>query len=475
MPAEQRHRVVVVGGGFGGLYCAQALRSSPVEVTLIDRRNFHLFQPLLYQVATGALSAANIAAPLRGITRRQKNLRCLLAEVVGFDALARAVITADGVRIPYDTLVLATGSTHHYFGHDQWEEHAPGLKTVEDATEIRRRVLLAFERAERESDPDRRRRMLTFAVIGGGPTGVEMAGAISEVAHFTLKENFRAIDPDTARVILVEGQPRVLPAYHESLSRKAQRYLENDLKVELILDSHVTEITRHYIVVTSDSGEKPPRTIETETLIWAAGVKASPLGKILIESLGADVPVGRGGHVSVEPDCSVPGHPEIFIIGDLASLKDANGKPLPGIAPVAMQQGRYVSTVIHNRVKTIVLPKPFAYWDKGMMATVGRKKAVLEAGRIRLAGTIAWLAWLFIHVLYLAQFSNRLLVLLQWAGNYFTRGRSARLITGEHQAERTAMLDKTSPPDALRVDARNGTGDGNSNGTLEKAKPAAVA
>ncbi len=451
----QRHKVVVVGGGFGGLYCAQALGSTPVDVTLIDRRNFHLFQPLLYQVATGALSAANIAAPLRAVVRKQANARTVLAEVIGFDTAGRVVLTADGDAIPYDTLVLATGSTHHYFGHDDWEVHAPGLKTIEDATEIRRRVLMAFEKAEREPDPAARKRMLTFVVIGGGPTGVEMAGSISELARNTMRRDFRAINPADATVILIEGQPRVLPYYHEDLSAKALRYLQQ-MGVEVVLDSHATAVTADHIVVTNDADPKVERRIDTETLVWAAGVRASPLGKKLAEAFGGGVEVGKAGHVAVGPDCSVPGHPEVFVVGDMASLKGKDGKPLPGVAPVAMQQGKYVAAVIRHRARNILPPDPFQYWDKGSMATVGRMKAVADAGigrAGRFGGFLAWLAWLFIHVMYLAQFSNRLLVVLQWFYSYVTQGRAARLITGEHQADRTAMLIRYAPP--VKADARN--------------------
>ena len=469
MAADQLHRVVIVGGGFGGLYCAQALRSSPVRVTLIDRRNFHLFQPLLYQVATGALSAANIAAPLRAILSRQANTHVMLAEVVGFDAAAKQVQLADGETVPYDTLVVAAGSSHHYFGHDDWELHAPGLKTIEDATEIRRRVLMAFEKAERETDPDAVRTLLTFVVIGGGPTGVEMAGAISELAKSTLRCDFRTIDPTMAKVILVEGQPRLIPSFHEKLSAKAKKYLE-EMGIELVLDSHVTSISATEVVVTGDAGSQS-RTIQTETLVWAAGVKASPLGKKLAEALGATGPaveVGKGGHVATAPDWSVPGHPEVFVLGDMASLKTPEGKAFPGVATVAMQSGRYAATVIHARVKNMVPPGPFRYWDKGSMATVGRGKAVAESYGIRLSGTIAWLAWLFVHVFYIAQFSSRVLITIQWVTSYVTRGRSARLITGEHQADRTAILAKRGPKPAPSApgsregsgDARNGLGDG---------------
>ncbi len=429
MADEVKHRVVVIGGGFGGLYCVRALARSPVQVTLIDRRNFHLFQPLLYQVATGGLSPANIAAPLRSILKYQRNARTILADVTGFDIPGKLVLTQDGEKIPFDSLVLATGAGHHYFGHDDWEQHAPGLKTLEDATEIRRRVLSAFEKAERTEDLAVRKRLLTFVVIGGGPTGVEMAGSISELARITMRRDFRAIDPALCRVVLVEGQTRVLPAFHEKLSAKAAEALAS-INVETMLDCHVTAITADHVAVTSD-GSKESKQIDTETVVWAAGVKASPLGKRLAEAIGTGVEVGRAGHVTVNPDCSVPGQPNIFVVGDLASLKGENGKPLPGVSPVAMQEGRYVADLIHRRVKGDSSPGPFKYWDKGSMATIGRSHAVADLGFIRFSGWLAWMAWLFIHILYLAQFSNRMLVLFQWTWNYITRNRSARLITGE--------------------------------------------
>ena len=465
-----RPKVVVVGGGFGGLYCAMALRSTAVDVTLIDRRNFHLFQPLLYQVATGSLSAANIASPLRAIVARQANLRTVLAEVTGFDAAVKRVLTTDGDSFPYDYLVLATGSTHHYFGHDDWEMHAPGLKTIEDATEIRRRVLLAFEKAERDPDPAERARLLTFVVIGGGPTGVEMAGSISELARTTMRRDFRAVDPTAARVVLVEGHPRVLPGFAETLSARAKKYLEG-LQVELVLDAHVTAVTADHIVITSDLGGKATTRIDTETLVWAAGVKASPLGKKLADAVaaagGPAVEVGKAGHVTVGPDCAVPGVAGVYAVGDMANLKKPDGKPHPGVAQVAIQQGRYVADQIHRAVNGIDSGRPFKYWDKGSMATVGRNKAVADVGFVRFGGFLAWVAWLFIHVLFLAQFSNRLLVVMQWSWSYFTRGRSARLITGEHQAERTAILSRlTKPapaatPAPVPADARNGTMEAN--------------
>lgn len=429
MAAEHEHRVVIIGGGFAGLYCAKALKGYPVQVTLIDRRNFHLFQPLLYQVATGGLSPANIAAPLRSILRKQKNCRTLLAEVTSFDTVNKQVHTKDGESVPYDSLIVATGATHHYFGHDDWEQYAPGLKSIEDATEIRRRVLTAFEEAEREHDPKVRERLLTFIVIGGGPTGVEMAGAIAELARITMWRDFRAIDPTKAKVILIEGQSRVLPTFVEKLSKSALKQL-NDLGVEVHLDCRVKEIHPDHVIFQPDQEGGAPQRLDTRTVVWAAGVKASPLGKKLAEALGAGVEVDRAGRVSIGPDCSVPGHPDVFVLGDLASQKGEDGKPLPGVSPVAMQQGWYVADLIQRRVRGKEPPKPFRYRDKGTMATIGRNRAVAQSGWLKLSGWLAWMAWLFIHIFYLARFENRVLVFFQWFFNWATRNRAARLITG---------------------------------------------
>ncbi|MCI0703895.1 MAG: NAD(P)/FAD-dependent oxidoreductase [Planctomycetia bacterium] len=427
------HKVVIIGGGFGGMLAAKALNKTPTEVTLIDRRNFHLFQPLLYQVATGALSPANIAAPLRSILKKQRNTRVLQGEVVGFDMAGKSVLLRDGARVPFDSLIVATGATHHYFGHDEWANHAPGLKTIEDATDIRRRVLSAFERAERATDPAERARLVTFVVVGGGPTGVEMAGAIIELAKYTLRADFRVINPATARVILIEGQTRVLGAFHEKLSRKAKDALEG-MGVEVKLDCHVTAIEPDHILAKPDGGKAPAFRIDTETVVWAAGVKASPLGKLLADAIGG-VEVGRGGHVPVNPDCTVANRPDVFVIGDLASCPGKDGKPLPGLAPVAMQQGEYVAGVIVRRLKGESPKGPFRYIDKGTMATIGRAKAVAESFGFKFSGYPAWLAWLFIHILYLARFENRVLVLFQWFFNYVTRNRAARLITNERPPE----------------------------------------
>ena len=429
--SEAAHRVVIVGGGFGGLVAAQALNRTPTRVTLIDRRNFHLFQPLLYQVATGALSPANIAAPLRSVLHRQRNTEVIMGEVTGFDLAAKEVLLADGSRVPFDSLIVATGSETSYFGHDEWAGRAPGLKTVEDATEIRRRILSAFERAERETDPAAKARLLTFVVVGGGPTGVEMAGAISELAKHTLRSDFRTFNPATARVVLVEGQNRVLAGFHEKLSAKAKAALE-EMGIEVRLDCHVTEVAAHHVVVKPDSGKAEPQRIETETVVWAAGVRASPLGKILAEAAGVKPERGR---VPVNPDCTVGNRPDVFAIGDLALMPGADGKPLPWLAPVAMQQGEYAAGAIVRRIRGETPKGAFRYHDKGTMATIGRAKAVAESMGFKFSGYLAWLAWLFIHLMYIARFENRVLVLFQWFWNYVTRNRSARLITGGREPE----------------------------------------
>jgi NADH dehydrogenase len=417
-----RPHVVIIGGGFGGLNAAQTLGKAPVRVTLIDRRNFHLFQPLLYQVAMGALSPANIASPLRALLKRQRNTEVLLDEVTGIDLPGRRVLLGSG-EIAYDELIVAAGARHHYFGHDAWEELAPGLKTIEDALTIRSRVLSAFEFAEREPDAQKCQSWLTFVVVGGGPTGVELAGAIGELSRHTLRNEFRHIDPTTARILLLEGMERVLPPYPPKLSAKAAQALTR-LGVTVRPNTVVTNIEPE--TVTIRSGDRTEH-IDARTVLWAAGVQASPLGRILGEATGAAV--DRAGRVDVQPDLTLPGHPEIFVIGDLAQFRDQTGKPLPGVAPVAIQQGHYAAELIQERLHGRTLP-PFRYRDHGNMATIGRAAAVADLHGIRLSGLLAWLAWLFIHLLYLVEFQNRLLVLLQWAWNYFTRNRSARLITG---------------------------------------------
>ena len=417
------HKVVIVGGGFGGLQAALSLRRAAVDVTLVDRRNFHLFQPLLYQVATGGLSPANIAAPLRAVLRDQENTRVLLGEATGFDLAGRRVLLADGA-IAYDTLLIATGSRHHYFGHDDWERQAPGLKTVEDATAIRGRILLAFERAERAQDPAERAAWLTFVIVGGGPTGVELAGAVGELAHMTFRRNFRAIDPKVARILLVEGFDRVLPTYPVALSARAAASLQR-LGVTVRVATLVTDVRADGVTIRS--GDATER-VAARTILWAAGMTASPLGRLVADASGART--DRAGRVLVEPDLTVAGHPEVFVIGDLAVIDGADGVPLPGVAQVAIQQGRYVAALIGARLGGRTLP-PFRYHNLGNMATIGRAAAVADLGWLRLSGYPAWLVWLFIHLLWLVQFESRILVLVQWTWNYLTRNRSARLITGD--------------------------------------------
>jgi len=417
------HRVVIIGGGFGGLYATKALRRAPVHVTLIDRRNFHLFQPLLYQVATGALSPGEIASPLRFVFRRSKNVEVLLAEVTDLDPANRRVILGDG-EAGYDTLIVAAGASHHYFGHDEWAPLAPGLKTIEDATEIRSRILRAFEKAEREPDTEARRAWLTFVIVGGGPTGVELAGALGEIANDTLRGDFRHINPAEASILLVEGTDRVLPAYPADLSAKAEEALIR-LGVRSMTGTLVTAIDAGGVTVRRGDVTEH---IRARTVLWSAGVEASPLGRVLAERAGAQL--DRAGRVMVEPDLTIGGHPEILVIGDLANFSHQTGKPLPGVAPVAMQQGRYAAGLVKKRLAGKPVP-PFHYWDKGSLATIGRAAAVADFGRIHIDGLVAWLAWLFIHLMYLVEFDNRLLVLIQWAYDYFTYNRGARLITGE--------------------------------------------
>ncbi len=421
------HRVVVLGGGFGGLYAARRLKRAPVEVTVIDRRNFHLFQPLLYQVATSGLSPGDIASPLRWILKRQRNTRVWLAEATGIDVAARRVTLEDGT-VPYDTLVVATGAQHHYFGNTDWETHAPGLKTLEDATEIRRRVLTAFEVAERETDPARRKAWMSFVVVGGGPTGVELAGALGELARDTLKDNFRSIDTKSARIILIEGTDRVLPSYPASLSAKCTRSLTK-LGVEVRTTTLVTDVSED--AVTVRSGDKT-EVLPCHTVLWAAGVQASPMGRAIAEATGAQL--DKLGRVIVEPDLTVPSHPEIFVIGDLANFSHQTGAPLPGVAPVAMSQGRHVAECIRNRLRDKPT-KPYAYFNKGELATIGRAAAVANFGKLKFSGYPAWLLWLFVHLMYLVEFENRVLVFVQWTWSYLTRDRGTRIIAHDKRGE----------------------------------------
>lgn len=412
---------MIAGGGFGGLYAARALQKAAMQITLVDRRNHHLFQPLLYQVATAALSPGDIAHPIRAILRRQKNARVLLGEAIAVDLKSRCLHLKDG-SLTYDYLILATGARHAYFGHADWEPHAPGLKSLEDALEIRRRILLAFERAERENDEAKRQALLTFVVVGGGPTGVELAGAIAEISRQVLVSDFRTIDPSEAQVFLVEAGPRILTAFPEELSTAAETSLLR-LGVCIRKDCPVTRIEPG-LVGLGDA------ILRAETVLWAAGVQASPLA----QSLG--VPLDRVGRVLVEEDLSVPGYPEVFVIGDLANFLHQTGQPLPGVCPVAIQQGRHVANNI-QRITRGVPAEPFHYWNKGNLATIGRAHAVADFGRIKISGLLAWLAWLFVHVFFLIGFRNRFVVIFEWAWAYFTFQRSARLITGD--------LDKLQP------------------------------
>jgi NADH dehydrogenase len=406
--------VIIAGGGFGGLYAARALHNAPVRVTLLDRKNHHVFQPLLYQVATAALSPGDIASPIRWILRHQPNVEVQLAELRGVDAARRTVLLTDG-EMSYDYLILATGSTHAYFGHDQWREAAPGLKSLEDALEIRRRVLMAFERAERQDDPSKRRALLTFLVVGGGATGVELAGALAEISRHSLARNFRHFDPGSARVLLLEGGPSLLANFPEKLRMAARRHLEQ-IGVEVRTDTVVTRVSPGVVDAAGES-------IEAATILWAAGVAASPVGGTL------GVPTDRAGRVLVQQDLTIPGHPEVFVAGDLASLNGPDGKPLPGVAQVAIQMGKHSARNIRRSIAGEA-NLPFKYVDLGNMATIGRGFAIADFGWLRLKGWIAWLAWLFVHIMNLIGFRNRLVVLVQWAWAYFSYQRAIRLITG---------------------------------------------
>jgi NADH dehydrogenase len=427
----------VIGGGFAGLQAVRALRRAPVEVTVVDRRNFHLFQPLLYQVATGALTAGEIASPLRGILKRQRNARVVLGDVRGFDLRRRRVLLDGnaGGGIDYDTLVVAAGAGHDYFGHDEWRRAAPGLKTLEDAIEIRRRILTAFEAAELETDPARRRAWLTFAVVGGGPTGVELAGQIAEIANDTLRRDFRRIDPRAARILLVEAADRLLGAFPERSSTRAARALER-LGVTPLLEHTVVGVSSD--AVTLQRPDDRCERISTRTVVWAAGVRASPLAEALARAGGAGL--DSAGRVSVSPDLTLPGHPEVFALGDMVRVHDGEGQvlALPGVAPVAMQQGRHAAKAIRARLKGRE-PSAFRYLDKGNVATIGRLKAVADVRGLPLSGTLAWLIWLFVHLFYLVGLQNRILVFIRWIVSFLTRGRGARLITGEtHEASAPA-------------------------------------
>ncbi|MDE3034372.1 MAG: NAD(P)/FAD-dependent oxidoreductase [Nitrospirota bacterium] len=412
---DTQPHVVIVGGGFGGLYAAKALRQAPVRITLVDRRNHHLFQPLLYQVATAALNPSDIAAPIRSILRRQRNVSVILAEAASIDTQRKRVVLTDGA-LGYDVLILATGATHSYFGREDWRAHAPGLKSVEDALDIRRRVFLAYEAAEREPDEARRREWMTFVIIGAGPTGVEMAGALAEISRHALAHDFRRIDPQQARILLVEGLPHILPSYPPALAENARRQLAR-LGVEVRTGLRVTEITGTSVALGAER-------IGARTVIWAAGVQASPLAR----SLG--VPLDRAGRVLVNRDLTVPGYPEIFVIGDLAALEQ-EGALIPGVSPAAMQEGRHAAENIRLALERQPL-RPFRYRDRGSFATIGRGAAVGQVfGGLRLSGFVAWLAWVAIHIVFLVGFRNRLLVMVNWIYSYVTLQRGARLITGD--------------------------------------------
>ena len=415
---QAAHHFVIVGGGFAGLWATRALASAPVRITLIDRHNHHLFQPLLYQVATAGLSAPDIAAPLRHILRKQANVEVRLAEVAAIAPQEKHVVLTDGTTIAYDALLLATGATHAYFGHDEWARHAPGLKTLDDALQLRRHLLLAFERAEAETDPGKRAAWLSFAIVGGGPTGVELAGTLAEIARHTLKNEFRRIDPSQARVRLVEAGPRVLASFPDTLSEKARRQLER-LGVEVVTGTPVSDIT--------DEGYRLGETfIPAKTVVWAAGVAASPLARTLGVSLD------RAGRVPVQPDLSVAGHPDIFVAGDLAAVT-SDGRPVPGVAPAAKQMGRHVAQVLRARLDGRASPGDFRYQDYGNLATIGRMAAVVDFGRLKFSGLLAWWFWLTAHVFFLIGFRNRLVVLLNWCWAYWSYQRGARIILGKDE------------------------------------------
>ena len=429
------HRVVVVGGGFGGLQAVRRLRHEPVEITLVDRRNFHLFQPLVYQVATGALAPGEIASPLRGVFKRDGNVRVLLGEVTGFDLSGRRVLVGalpngdPEHSIPYDSLIVAGGSSYSYFGHDDWRPFAPDVKLLESALEVRRRILTAFEAAEVEEDPERRAAWLTFVVVGAGPTGVELAGQIAEIARDTLRRDFRSIDTSAARILLVETADRVLTQFPPRLSQRAQRSLEL-LGVTPLLGRTVVDIDETSVTVATSEGER--ERIPARTVVWAAGVVASELAGALAAQSGAAL--DRAGRVSVGPDLTLPGHPEVFALGDMVQVHDADGEPLalPGLAPVAMQEGRYAAGAIAERLDGRE-PEPFHYRDKGNLATIGRAKAVADIKGLQLSGLVAWLTWLFVHLFYLIGLQNRVLVFIRWTWSFVTRGRGSRLISGGDQ------------------------------------------
>ena len=432
--APASHRVVIVGGGFGGLYAARGLGRDPrVDLTLIDRRNFHLFQPLLYQVATGALAPGEIAQPLRSILRRNRNTTVLLGAATGIDPVKRELLMADGGPIPYDTLIVASGARHSYFGHDEWAPFAPGLKSIDDATEIRRRILIAFEAAEREHDPERRKEWMTFVIVGGGPTGVELAGALGEIANDTLRNDFRSIDPRAARIILVEALDRILPLYPPDRSASARRQLER-LGVTVRTKTRVTDIGDGFVrVAGTDAGAlATEETIPARTILWAAGVLASSFGRAVATALGAET--DKAGRILVTPELAVPGHPEVLVIGDAAVQPWKPGRAVPGVAQGGIQGGNYAAQAIRHRLSGEPVP-PFRYSDRGDVAVIGRLAGVTNIGWLgpfgRQGGFLAWMLWLGIHIVYLIGFANRIVVVTRWAWSFLTHGRGSRLITGQ--------------------------------------------
>jgi len=433
------HRVLILGGGFAGLVAAQTFKRADVDVTLLDKRNFHLFQPLLYQVATGSLSPAEIAAPIRAVLSSQKNVEVLLGEAVDIDPQAKKVLLADGEAFPYDTLIIATGSQTSYYGNDHWRENAPSLKSIEEATRMRHKLLYAFERAERAESEAEERAWLNFVIVGAGATGLELAGAIAEIAHHTLKHDFRRIRPQEARIVLMEGGPRVLPPYPEDLSAKAEK-LVKDLGVEIMLGAFVTDITAESV---SYKHGETSGTLPARTVFWAGGVTATPFARKVAKRLNAET--DPSGRLKVHPDLTVPNHPEIFVLGDLAISFDAKGNPLPGVAQVAIQGGKYAAKLIKARLAGRTLP-PFKYFDKGDMAVIGRAAAVANVFGIHVSGFIAWFIWLFIHLIYIVEFQSRIIVLIQWGFLYLTFNRTARLITGELNSDQPPPRPFPDPP-----------------------------
>jgi len=433
----ETHKLVILGGGFGGLHAAQALKRAPLEITIIDRHNYHLFQPLLYQVATGSLSPGEIAAPIRGILSGQKNCRVLLGEVVDIAPSTKQILLKDGASVPYDSLIVATGSQGSYFGHDEWKTWAPGLKTIEDATTIRHKILLAFEAAERTTDPVDRFAWLTFVIVGAGPTGVELAGALTEIANETLKHDFRSIHPQDARILVVDGGSRALATYPPALSKSAEQQL-CALGARIRTGVTVTGVDEDGVTLKTPTG---PEHVASHTVIWAAGVAVTEFARTLARKTSAET--DRAGHLKVAPDLSIPNFPEIFVVGDLALINDKEGKPLPGVAQVAMQTGDYAARVIKSKVTGKTPPAPFSYFNKGDIAVIGRAAAVANIFGLHVSGFPAWLVWLFIHLLYIVEFQSRILVLVQWAFLYLTFNRGARLITG------LAATKSTSKPEPL--------------------------